>query len=162
MPTVLRTGPYRFYFYSHEPNEPPHIHVDRDDLSVKFWINPVSLARNLGFNARELRQVEILVEQNKKSFWRHGMGILALAADERVSAVEITEDELIVDLMDGRTISVPLAWHPRLLNATPQQRANWQVSGGGYGIHWEEIDEDLSTEGLLRGAPAPRLQSVNT
>jgi hypothetical protein len=90
------------------------------------------------------------------------MGILALAADERVSAVEITDDELIVDLMDGRTISVPLTWYPRLLNATPQQRANWQISGGGYGIHWEEIDEDLSTEGLLRGAPAPRPQLVNT
>ncbi|MBA3425845.1 MAG: DUF4160 domain-containing protein, partial [Rubrobacter sp.] len=54
MPTVLRTGPCRFYFYSHEPNEPPHVHVDRDDLSAKFWLEPVSLARNLGFNAREL------------------------------------------------------------------------------------------------------------
>jgi len=83
------------------------------------------------------------------------MGILALAADERVSAVEITEDDLVVSLMDGRTISVPLTWYPRLLNATPSQRANWRISGGGYGIHWEEIDEDISTEGLLRGAPAP-------
>jgi hypothetical protein len=83
------------------------------------------------------------------------MGILALAADERVSAVEITEDNLVVGLVDGRTISVPLTWYPRLLNATPKQRANWSISGGGYGIHWEEIDEDLSTEGLLRGAPAP-------
>lgn len=83
------------------------------------------------------------------------MGILALAADERVSAVEVTEDNLVVSLMDGRIISVPLTWYPRLLNASPKQRANWRISGGGYGIHWEEIDEDLSTEGLLRGAPAP-------
>ena len=60
MPTVLRTGPYRFYFYSHEPNEPPHVHVDRDDLSAKFWLEPVSLARNLGFNARELRRLQSL------------------------------------------------------------------------------------------------------
>jgi hypothetical protein len=52
--TVLRSGPYRFYFYSHEPNEPPHVHVDRDDLSAKFWLDPVALAPNFGFNAREL------------------------------------------------------------------------------------------------------------
>jgi len=85
------------------------------------------------------------------------MGTLALAADERVASVDIGEDTLSVGLMDGRMISVPLAWYPRLLNATPAQRANWQLAGGGYGIHWPEIDEDLSTEGLLRGAPAPRL-----
>ncbi len=58
MPTVLREGPYRLYFYSHEPNEPPHVHVDRDDLSAKFWLEPVALARNLGFRAHELRDVE--------------------------------------------------------------------------------------------------------
>jgi len=84
------------------------------------------------------------------------MGILALRADERVKGVRFTEDTLVVDLMDGRTISVPLTWYPRLLNASDAQRAKWQVSAAGYGIHWPEIDEDLSTEGLLRGAPAPR------
>jgi hypothetical protein len=83
------------------------------------------------------------------------MGILALAADERVADVLFNEDELSVRLMDGRTISAPLAWYPRLLHATESQRKNWQISGGGYGIRWEDIDEDLSTEGLLRGAPAP-------
>ena len=87
------------------------------------------------------------------------MGILALAADERVADVKITEDELSVRLWDGRTISVPLIWYPRLLNATEEQRQNWRISGGGYGIHWEDVDEDLSTEGLLRGAPAPRQSS---
>jgi hypothetical protein len=86
------------------------------------------------------------------------MGILALAADERVADIEFTEDTLSVRLMDGRTISVPLVWYPRLLNATKEQRENWQIAGGGYGIHWEEIDEDLSTEGLLRGSPAPHLK----
>jgi hypothetical protein len=85
------------------------------------------------------------------------MGILALAADERVAEVEITADMLTVRLMDGRVIGVPLAWYPRLFNATESQRNSWQISGGGYGLHWEEIDEDLSTEGMLRGAPAPRL-----
>jgi hypothetical protein len=75
---------------------------------------------------------------------------------ERVKNVRCTKDHLHVDLMDGRTISVPLAWYPRLLHATPKQRANWQVAGGGYGIHWPAIDEDVSVEGLLRGLPAPR------
>lgn len=84
------------------------------------------------------------------------MGISALAADERVTDVIVTDEDLRVSLMDGRTIIVPLAWYPRLLRATPDQRSRWQVAGGGYGIHWPDIDEDLSTEGLLRGAPAPR------
>jgi hypothetical protein len=84
------------------------------------------------------------------------MGILAISADERVRDVKVSEDSLIVDLMDGRAISVPLAWYPRLMNATPAQRNHWEVCGGGFGIHWPEIDEDLSTEGLLRGAPAPQ------
>lgn len=74
---------------------------------------------------------------------------------ERVKSVHFTEHSLVVDLLDGRTISVPLVWYPRLLSATPAQRANWRVAGGGFGIHWPDIDEDLSTEGLLRGAPAP-------
>ena len=84
------------------------------------------------------------------------MGILALTADERVKDVRFSEDTLSVELMDGRTISVPLAWYPRLLNATGKQRSHWKISGAGYGIHWPDIDEDLSTEGLLRGAPAPK------
>ena len=82
------------------------------------------------------------------------MGILATAADERVSAISFDDDRLVVDLMDGRTIAVPLAWYPRLVAATSAQRANHEISGAGYGIYWPEIDEDLSTEGLLRGAPA--------
>ena len=74
---------------------------------------------------------------------------------ERVRDVRISTDTLSVDLEDGRTITVPLGWYPRLAQATPQQRGNWQICGGGYGIHWPDIDEHLSTEGLLRGAPAP-------
>lgn len=84
------------------------------------------------------------------------MNISARITDERVADVRCDADSLIVDLMDGRTISVPLAWHPRLLHATATARARWEVAGGGYGIHWPEIDEDLSTDGLLRGAPAVR------
>ena len=75
--------------------------------------------------------------------------------DERVLTVEFGEDTLSVSLLDGRVISVPLVWYPRLLNASKAERKNWKIAGGGFGIHWPDLDEDLSTEGLLRGAPAP-------
>jgi hypothetical protein len=87
------------------------------------------------------------------------MGILALKADERVASVSFPADSLSVALKDGRTISVPLAWYPRLLRASKEQFSNWKIAGGGYGIHWPDLDEDLSTEGLLRGAPAPHRTS---
>jgi hypothetical protein len=87
---------------------------------------------------------------------RYGMRILALKADERVAGVSFSADSLSVTLKDGRVISVPLAWYPKLLHATPEQLNHWKIAGGGYGIHWADLDEDLSTEGLLRGAPARR------
>ncbi len=77
------------------------------------------------------------------------------SAGARVSNVQFSADSIRVDLADGRTISAPLAWYPRLLNASDAERANWEVAGGGYGMHWPSIDEDLSVEGLLRGAPSP-------
>jgi hypothetical protein len=83
------------------------------------------------------------------------MSTLAHKIDERVEAVYFSRDSLIVDLKDGRSISVPLKWYPKLFKATGKQRASWEICGGGYGIHWPEIDEDLNTDGLLRGAPAP-------
>ena len=82
------------------------------------------------------------------------MSSSALATDIRVSEARFEADRLVVDLMDGRTISVPVAWFPRLLNATEAERANWQIASGGHGLHWPDIDEDLSVEGLLRGAPS--------
>jgi hypothetical protein len=82
-----------------------------------------------------------------------------MSPGEKIVNAEVTEDELKVELLDGRTVTVPLAWYPRLLHASPEQRKNWKIAGGGYGIHWPDVDEDLSSEGLLRGSPAPR-QSV--
>lgn len=90
------------------------------------------------------------------SFARPGMTTSDPKPGERIVGVAVDEDKLSVDLADGRTIIVPLAWYPRLLAATAVERADWRISGGGYGIHWPSIDEDLSSEGLLRGAPAHR------
>jgi len=79
----------------------------------------------------------------------------APSVDPRAVEVEVSEDELSVVLADGRRIAVPLAWVPRLLNASPKERAKFEILGGGVGIHWPEIDEDLSVEGLLRGIRSP-------
>ena len=87
------------------------------------------------------------------------MNISQPTSDDRVKDVGVRNEMLRVELMDGRAIEVPLRWYPRLWNASPAQRERWEVCGGGYGIHWPEIDEDLSTEGLLRGAPAPASES---
>jgi hypothetical protein len=80
---------------------------------------------------------------------------------ERIKNVHSTKDSPSIDLLDGRTISVPLAWYPRLLHATANQLTKWQIAGGGYRIHWPEIDEDLSVDGLLRGLPAPQMSREN-
>lgn len=72
--------------------------------------------------------------------------------------VIVTEDTLSVDLSDGRTISVPLAWYPRLQHATPNERNRWKLIGKGLGIHWEDVDEDISVEGLLAGKPSGESQ----
>ena len=69
----------------------------------------------------------------------------------KAQQVSVTEDTLAVDLTDGRTISVPLAWYPRLLYGTPAERNNWRLISQGEGIHWPDLDEDLSVEGLLAG-----------
>ncbi|MCI5065024.1 DUF4160 domain-containing protein [bacterium] len=68
MPTILRKGPYRFYFYSHEPNEPPHIHVDRENFSAKFWLDPVQLSKNIGFARQELRKIQLMVIEHSNDF----------------------------------------------------------------------------------------------
>jgi len=84
------------------------------------------------------------------------MSISVNNPDLRILDVHVDAEKLSVDLMDGRSVSVPLAWYPRLFRATPQQRMNWKIAGGGHGIHWPDIDEDLSAEGLLQGLAAPR------
>lgn len=79
--------------------------------------------------------------------------------DTKAQHVKVTEDTLTVDLLDGRTISVPLAWFPRLLDATTKERANWRLIARGEGIHWSDLDEDISIDGLLQGRPSGESQT---
>jgi Protein of unknown function (DUF2442) len=81
-----------------------------------------------------------------------------LTIDDRtleIADVQCSDQDLVVSLKDGRRIVTPLWWYPRLYNATPEQRRRWEVAGRGRGIHWPDVDEDLSLEGMLRGAKAP-------
>jgi Protein of unknown function (DUF2442) len=82
-----------------------------------------------------------------------------LTAEAKAQHVTITDDTLAVDLSDGRTISVPLAWYPRLLRGTPEERNNWRFIGEREGVHWPDLDEDVSVENLLMGKPSGESQS---
>jgi hypothetical protein len=85
------------------------------------------------------------------------MSTSAAITDERVKDVRVTPETLTVFLADSRVLSVPLFWYPRLANATDPQREKWETCGAGFGIYWPDLDEHLSVEGLLRGAPSPTL-----
>ena len=80
----------------------------------------------------------------------------AVSVESRIDRVEVTDETITAHLVDGRVISVPLAWSWRLSEATPAQRANWRLIGDGHGVHWPDVDEDLSAEGMLNGVPARR------
>lgn len=80
----------------------------------------------------------------------------AVSVENRIGHIVVTDETITAHLVDGRVISVPLAWSWRLSDATPAQRANWQLIGDGHGVHWPDVDEDLSADGLLNGVPARR------
>jgi len=84
------------------------------------------------------------------------MSTAAKAIGDRIQKVRVTKDQIIADLVDGRVISVPLAWSWRLSEATPAQRTNFRLIGTGQGVHWPDVDEDISVEGMLYGTPAHR------
>lgn len=83
------------------------------------------------------------------------MTTLVVETEPRAMDVAVSDDELTVHLVDGRRVSAPLVWYPRLLHATASQRNDWELIGEGEGIHWPQIDEDLSVAGILRGTRAP-------
>ncbi|HEX5482447.1 MAG TPA: DUF2442 domain-containing protein [Terriglobia bacterium] len=80
----------------------------------------------------------------------------ATLIEARIVSVDVTDQAIAARLADGRTVTVPLEWSWRLMDATPEQRARWEIIGGGQGVHWPDIDEDISAEGMLRGVPAKR------
>lgn len=96
----------------------------------------------------------------QRNYGERGMSILPAEARVPLAQhVAVTEDALVVDLVDGRTVTVPLSWYPRLAHGTPEERANWRLIGRGEGIHWPDLDEDISVAGLLAGWPSGETQN---
>jgi hypothetical protein len=129
------------------------MHADRENLSAKFWLDPTSRSQqimgtaveNYGTSSVSCVRIWRPCDMNGTPF---SMTTLTLP---RIVSATVTDDTVSVDLEDGRTIAVPIGWYPRLAHGTPAERANMQISGAGYGLHWPELDEDIGIEGLIVG-----------
>ena len=114
------------------------------------WLDPIALASNRGFRSHELTRTRQLIEQHREFFLESGMPVLVETSEALAVDISCSDDALTVVLDDGRSVSVPLEWFPRLAAATSRQRKAWEPIGGGIGIHWEAIDEDISVASLLQ------------
>ena len=119
--------------------------MQRENRVGKFWLDPVQLERSGGFGRSETRRIASILERYQaflleswREYFSREVGV------PEVERVIVTDDALTAELSDGRTISVPLDWYPRLAHATPQERDNWELIGPGEGIHWPDLDEDIS------------------
>jgi len=153
MPVIFRHKEYKFFIYSNKGNpiDPPCILVRRGGNVAKFLLEPAVCFSESDetFAGWEIAELEKIIRKNK-SF------IGTLTMDARISeplAKNITfdSDHMLVELFDARTLLVPFSYFPKLLNATPEQRENCEISGEGAGIHWDELDEDVSTTALMLG-----------
>ena len=149
-PTVFRDGPYRVFLWSSDRSEPPHVHVNRDERTAKFWHELIALENDGGFPQNELNKIEGLVRSHQAELLKAGMTSSGLAA-ATARDVRVTDQSLTVELSDGRSVSVPLEWYPRLAHGRPAERRRWEIIGTGIGIHWPDLDEDISVEALLLG-----------
>jgi hypothetical protein len=148
MPTLLRIGGYRFF--SCNEGELPHVHVERAGAAAKFWLHPdVSPAWWIHFGRRARARLQVLIEEYQDWFLKKWGESFENKIKPLTTDVRVTPTALRVRLADGREISAPLAWFPRLRKATRTQRSKWRLIGGGLGIHWEELDEDVSVQALL-------------
>ena len=152
MPHETSDGTYLFIFYASDGEEPPHVHVQREHRVGKFWLDPVRLERRGRFGRSEIHRIERILERDQAHLmasW-HEYFNHEIPAPE-AERVTVTEDALTAELSDGRTITVPLDWYPRLAHGTTQERDNWELIGSGEGIYWPALDEDISVEGLIAG-----------
>ena len=147
MPTLLNSDGFRFFFYSQEgrPLEPPHVHVRQGNREAKLWLTPIiRVAWSRRIDPRTLKRLTDITEAYRAESRRNGMYSLP-----EPIAVRFADEAMSVDLDDGRTITVPVAWYPRLSRAGEAERLAFELSAGG--IHWPGIDEDVSVEGMLAG-----------
>jgi hypothetical protein len=130
------------------------VHVARERKVAKFWLDPVAVASDGGFPQNELNKIACWCRNTGPHFCRRGMTSSSPAAETAAKRVRVTDAALVVDLQDGRRVSVPLKWYPRLAEGRPSERRRWQLIGPGIGIHWPDLDEDISVEALLLGLPS--------
>jgi hypothetical protein len=152
MPVVFRYKGYRFFFYSNEgdPKEPLHIHVRKAEASAKIWLEPEPrVADAYGMSPGELHELLDVAVEHKDEIKRYWMSTSVI--DAHAKAVRFDAEMMWVELTDGRTLGVPVAYFPRLVHASPAQRQKVVISGGGIGLHWDDLDEDISVPSLLLG-----------
>jgi hypothetical protein len=163
MPTVLRRGPYRSFFYSSDRAEPPHVHVERDANLAKFWLDSFVSTRAAASGGRSSTGRPPSSASIRPYSSRRGVSTSASDFERRpapaVTAVVVTDEAVQFELSDGRTVSAPLAWYPRLAHGTPAERAHWRLVGRGAGVHRPDLDEDISVEGVLAGRPSGESQA---
>ena len=151
MPTVMRIGPYRFPFYSREGNEPPHIHVAREDMESKFWLRPVALAANHGFARTELFRIEKLVEEHCQTLINAYI-VSAMETKETVAVRCWVEDRRVwLELADQRLVSFPASKYPLLAKASQRLLEKVTLGVQGLALRWEELDEDIWVEDAVCG-----------
>jgi hypothetical protein len=152
MPTVLRAGPFRFFFYAGDKDEPAHIHVEGANGLAKFWLDRGDCSRAPALAAENWGRFKVSSRSTRRNFLRLGMSLSRVDIEvPNAVGVGVTDDAIAVQLGDARSISVPLAWYPRLLYGSGRERQNWRFIGEGQGIHWNDLDEDISVENLLAG-----------
>jgi hypothetical protein len=147
MPTAGEIAGFRFFFFSNEHGELALMHVEQAERYAKFWLADLSLAFSRGFRTGELAELRRLVFEHR--FRRSEMSTAAVRVEPLAVDVSCTDVALRVVLADGREIVSPLECFPRLQDAAPSQSAHWRTIGGGVGIHWPDLDEDISVAGLL-------------
>jgi hypothetical protein len=150
-PTVLREGPYRFFFFSSDRGEPRHIHVIEMTRSPSSGYNQYAWSTTKASPLRNCSGSGCWFRSIRTRSSGNGMPTSALVEAATARHVRVTGGRLVVDLRDGRQVSVPVAWYPRLAEGTPAERRRWELIGTGVGIHWPDLDEDIEVEALLLG-----------
>ena len=123
-------------------------------MNCKFWLDTVALSSNNGFSSRDLNRIRVTILDNYARIVEAWDDHCVETREARIASVDVSDDLITADLVDGRVVSVPLAWSWRLSEATHQQRQNFEIIGDGEGVHWPDVDEDISARGMLQGVPA--------
>ena len=129
--------------------QPPRLHLN-EQISPRL----AGQLRKYGFDVTSTLELGMVEADDDEQL------AYVVSSEPRITALQVTDDSIIAQLADGRTISVPLAWSWRLSEATPQQSNNFEIMGNGQGVHWPDVDEDISAWGMLYGAPARRPKRV--